>query len=285
MKDLSQRRAIVTGASRGIGVYIARALADAGMELALVARSAEPIEALAAELQSQGARAVAIAGDTGVAADRERVVQRARQELGPVDVLVNNAAVEWNGAFGGFSQDEIERTIHVDLTAPLLLTQLVLAEMLERGTGHIVNVSSLAGKGPAPYNVPYAAAKGGLVSFTQSLRAELRGTGVGVSVVCPGFVSEAGMFANKERDHGVVAPGLLGTSRPEAVARAVVRAIEGDKAELIVNPGPMRLMGAAAQVFPDVQVRLVSRLGLGEIFREVGEKERKGGRDDPSDRR
>lgn len=276
MKDLSQRLAIITGASRGIGVHIAQALADAGMNLALVARSVEPIEALAAELQDKGIRAVAVPGDTSLAADRERIVDRARQHLGPIDVLVNNAAIESNGAFADFGPEEIERMVHVDLTSPMLLTQLVVGAMVERGTGHIVNVSSLAGKSATPYNVPYSAAKAGLVMFSHSLRTELRGTGVGVSVVCPGFVSDAGMYATKKQEHGVSAPGIAGTSKPQAVATAVRRAIERDEAELIVNPGPMRLMGALSQLFPSAHDAALARLGVGEIFRKVGERERGG---------
>lgn len=274
MKNLATKRVVLTGASRGIGLHIARALSEAGAELALVARSAGPIETLATELGKGGGRAVAIPGDMAVDADRKRVVDLARRELGHIDILVNNAAVEWNGSFGDHTPEEIEKTVQVDLTAPMLLTHLVLGEMIGRGSGHIVNVASLAGKAPAPYNVPYSAAKGGLIAFSHSLRAELLGTGVGVSVVNPGFVSEAGMFANKERDHGVRAPGLLGTSSPQQVARGVVRAIERDRAEVIVNPGPMRLVGAVGQLFPGAQARMVDRLGFGEIFRQVGERER-----------
>jgi short-subunit dehydrogenase len=276
VKELRNARAVLTGASRGIGVYIARALAAEGVNLVLAARSAPPIQELAQELTGQGVQALAIPLDVGDSAALDGFVTRCEAELGPIDILVNNAGVEQNGAFVDFSPAEIERMLHVDLTAPLLLTQKFLSRMLERGRGHIVNIASLAGKSATPYNVPYSAAKGGLIAFTHSLRAELRETGVSASVVCPGFVSEVGMYANKKRDHALQEPAMLGTSSPEQVAAAVVRALRDDVLEILVNPGPMRLMQAVNQLFPEVGGWVVNRMGVGEMFRKVAEGERRG---------
>lgn len=275
MKELKNRNVLLTGASRGIGVYIARALASAGMNLVLVARSAEPIETLARELAATGVKTLALPADVGIEAALTDLVQRAQSEFGTIDVLVNNAALETNAAFVDFKPADLEQMVHVDLVAPMLLVQKVLPGMLERKSGHIVNIASLAGKSATPYNVPYSAAKGGLIAFTHSLRAELRGSGVSASVVCPGFVSEAGMFATKKRLHGLQEPKSLGSSAPEEVAGAVLRAITDDTLEILVNPGPMRLMQAFNQLFPEVGGWVVNRLGVGEMFRKVAAGERR----------
>ena len=274
MENLRGRVAIVTGASRGIGVYIARALAAEGMQLVLSARTLEPIEALAAELSANGARVIAIRADVSKAEDRSMLLQRTAAELGPIDVLVNNAALEANENFVAFSRALIEQMVQVDLIAPMLLTHELLPSLLERKTGHIINIASLAGKSATPYNVPYSAAKGGLVLFSHSLRAELRGTGVGCSVIVPGFISETGMYAEKEREHGVSVTPLVGTSKPESVGRAVVRALKKDGLEEIVAPGPMRLLQAFNQVFPETFAWLVTRVGAMEPFRKVAESTR-----------
>ena len=157
MDTLYHRNAIVTGASRGIGVYIARALAREGMNIALVARSLPPIEQLANQLCNAGVRAIAIRADVAEAASRSMLLQRAAAELGPIDVLVNNAAVESNEAFAEFSPSVIEQTVHVDLIAPMLLTREILPAMLSRKQGHVINIASLAGKSPTAFNVPYSA--------------------------------------------------------------------------------------------------------------------------------
>ncbi|HEY6557781.1 MAG TPA: SDR family NAD(P)-dependent oxidoreductase [Polyangiaceae bacterium] len=277
MKDLKNARAVLTGASRGIGVYIARALAREGVNLVLAARSAAPLAELAQELARQGVQALAMPLDLGDTNALDGFASRCEAELGPIDILINNAGVEQNGAFVDFSPADIESMLHIDLAAPLLLTQKFLARMIERGRGHIVNIASLAGKSATPYNVPYSAAKGGLIAFTHSLRAELRDTGVSASVVCPGFVSEVGMYASKKRNHGLQEPAMLGTSSPEQVASAVVRALREDVLEILVNPGPMRLMQAVNQLFPEVGGWVVNRMGVGEMFRKVAEGERRGG--------
>jgi short-subunit dehydrogenase len=269
MEELRGRNAILTGASRGLGVYIARALAAEGVNLALAARTLAPVEELAQELSASGVRAVAIRADVAVAADRTALLQRAAAALGDIDILVNNAALETNLAFADFSLSAIDEMLNVDLVAPVLLTRELLPQLLERKQGHIVNIASLAGKSATPFNVPYSTAKGGLILFTHSLRAELRGTGVSTSVVVPGFVSETGMFAAKTQEHGLTAPAIVGTSTPEKVARAVVRVIKSDVLETIVAPGPMRLSQAFNQVFPEAFAWFVTRIGAMEPFKKM----------------
>ena len=276
MRSLAGKNAIVTGASRGLGVYIARALAAEGVNLVLVARSLEPIEQLAAELSQQGIRALAVRADVAVAADRQQLLQRAETELGAIDVLVNNAGLEANAAYASFSAEEIEHMLQVDLLAPMLLTRALLPAMLQRKAGHIVNIASLAGKCGIPYNVPYSAAKGGLIMFTHSLWAELAGTGVRTSVIVPGYIADTGMIASKAREHAIDVPILVGTVKPAAVARRVVTALRWGRLDIYVTPGPIRLLLAFYQLLPALTSWFFARIGVLEPFRRVAVANRRG---------
>jgi short-subunit dehydrogenase len=153
-----------------------------------------PLEALVAELARTGVRAEAVPGDLSEPANAEALIERSESALGPIDVLVNNAGVEFAAAFASQPREELRATIEVNLAAPLLLTRRVLPGMLERGRGHVVFMASLAGKAPTPYEAAYAATKAGLIGLTQSLRVEYRDAPVGFSVVCPGFVAGEGMY-------------------------------------------------------------------------------------------
>ena len=175
--------------------------------------------------------------------------------LGAVDVLVNNAGVMLPQSFHRSSPEEIEHTTQVNLIAPLVLTALVLPGMLEREQGHIVNLGSLAGRIPPRFTESYAATKAALIAFSAALRASYRNKGVSASAISPGFVTDAGMYRTLQDTTHLSAPSWLGTSKPEDVARAVVRAIKHDLPEVIVNPGPMRLMLAFRDLFPRLAER------------------------------
>lgn len=269
MRDLGGATAILTGASRGIGVQIARALAAEGVHLALAARSAEGLEAVRSGIEAPGTKTVCIPTDVADPVQREALVERATAELGPVDILVNNAGIEATCPFEDYPPEELTRLIDVNVTAPLQLTRAVLPGMLERGRGHIVQVASLAGKGGFPLQGPYAASKAALVMFTHSLRAELVDSPVSTSVICPGFVSDVGMYADMVASSGVAAPRILGTSTPKQVADAVVKAIKRDASELVVNPSPMRPILAFSQLFPDTGARVLKTLGVTKLARKV----------------
>jgi short-subunit dehydrogenase len=142
--------------------------------------------------------------------------------------------------------------------------------MIERGRGHVVMMSSFGGKKGSPYSATYAATKAGLIAWTSGLRIELQGTGVGASVISPGFVSEAGMFAVRTQD----APRVLGTSTPEAVAEAVVRAIRKDVFEIVVNPGPVKLGLMLDQLSPGLTRWLLEKAGVYDYYRKQAEEER-----------
>ncbi len=152
MKDLRNANAIVTGASRGLGAHIARALASSGVNVAVAARSAQQLEAVRAELVSLGVKAIGIRADVTVAAERQELVDRAAAELGPIDILVNNAGAELASRYTDLDPAQIEAMVNLNLTAPLLLIRAVLPGMLDRGKGHIVNLSSGAGKVVEPFD-------------------------------------------------------------------------------------------------------------------------------------
>jgi short-subunit dehydrogenase len=264
--DLEGKTALLTGASRGLGPYIARALASKGVHLVLTARTADALEATAREATGLGVHAVAVPEDVTNSAGRLRLLERATAH-GPVDILINNAGIEWVCRYTSMSVEEIERMVHTNLLAPLILSRLVLPEMIARGSGHIVMMSSLGGKKGSPYSATYAATKAGLIEWTSGIREELRGSGVSASVICPGFVSKAGMFAV----YGKRAPRLAGESTPEQVADAVIHAIERNVAEITVNPGPKRLMEVANAVSPAAVTWILRRFGVYEFYRQQAE--------------
>ncbi|HUB75631.1 MAG TPA: SDR family NAD(P)-dependent oxidoreductase, partial [Solirubrobacteraceae bacterium] len=171
MKDLHGRTALVTGASGGLGTHIARGLARAGMNVVVVARREDALAAVATELQALGVQARAVAGDLADLDQLDAVIERSEAALGAIDVLVNNAGVETASAFAAYRREELTGMIDLNLTAPLLLTHRLVPGMLQRGRGHVVFISSAAGKVGTAYQEPYSATKAALVGLTQSLRA------------------------------------------------------------------------------------------------------------------
>jgi short-subunit dehydrogenase len=270
MTTIRGAHALVTGGSRGLGPHIARALAGEGARLTLTARSAEALGAVAEELGGEANGVHAIAADVCDAASREKLLEEAESTLGPIDILVNNAGMEWIVPYTDLPPDLIDTMVRTNLTAPLILSRLVLEGMIERGRGHVVMISSLGGKKGSPYSATYAATKAGLIAWTSGIRTELRGTGVSASVISPGFVSEAGMFADREQK----APWLMGTSTPEAVARAVLRAVQRDVFEIIVNPGPVRLGLVFEHLSPGFARWVLEKAGVYDYYRRQAEKER-----------
>jgi short-subunit dehydrogenase len=176
--EIHGRNVLVTGASRGIGEAIARAFAGAGARVVLVARSEGPLKELAGEL-----RGVALPADLADPDEVAALIARVEAECGAIDVLVNNAGVDLVGDFVRDSVAEIERLYRVNLVAPVVLCRQVLPGMIDRGRGHIVNMSSMAGVGAFPGLAPYASSKAGLTHFSAALRGELQGLPIGVTVV------------------------------------------------------------------------------------------------------
>jgi short-subunit dehydrogenase len=270
MNTLRGKNAILTGGSRGIGPYIGRALASEGVNLAVVALSRNPLEKTVRELATQRVKAVAIVADISDSNDRTALLQQAEAALGPIDILVNNAAIQETSRFDRQSPKTVIQTMETNLTGPILLIQEVLPAMLKRRSGHIVNIGSVAGKKGLPYNATYAASKAGIIEWTNAMQFELEGSGVGASVVCPGFIAGAGKFA---RDN-MRAPRLAGASSPDQVARAVIRAIRYNLQEVLVSPGPIRFLLILNTLSPALGNRLLRRMGVVDLFRPFAEPER-----------
>jgi uncharacterized protein len=246
--NLTGRSALLTGATGGIGHAIARRLHAAGASLTLTGRRTDVLEPLADEL---GARSLA------VDLSKPDEVHRLIDEAGDVDVLVANAAVPASGDIREYTEEQIDRALDVNLRAPIILATIMGERMATRGSGHLAFVSSLAGKSGQKGSALYSATKFGLRGFGQGLRADLRPDGVGVSVIFPGFIRDAGMFAEAD----VELPRFVGTSSPEDVAAAVLRAIEQNKGEVDVAPLGLRAGTKFASVAPEIAARLTRMTG------------------------
>jgi len=264
MGILTGKNIVITGASQGLGAVMARQLAEAGADLLLAARSADKLAEVARSVPA-GTRVFTQPTDVTSAADREALIARARKELGPVDVFINNAGVEDLGVFAEQDPAVLQRIVETNLIAPMLLARAVLPEMLARGAGHLINIASLAGRTGMPFGAAYSGSKGGLAEWSISLAAEIRDSGVAVSVICPGFVDETGMFSRK----GVAAPRSIGASHPADVARAVLKVLETRKVEVVVNPKPVRLLMALKALSPEAALAVGRRLGLVEFLRRI----------------
>jgi short-subunit dehydrogenase len=247
--DLKGATAIVTGGSRGIGPYIAEALASQGARVALAARSQPELEANARKLSASGAEVVAFPADVTSPEGRRELVRAVERRLGPVDVLVNNAGGDLQREFHSLTEEEILGLLELNLTSAVMLTRLVLPGMLERGRGHVVNVSSMAGRVSFPYTEAYAAAKDGLIAFTRVLRADYRARGVSGSTLILGPVGEAGGGVRTAEEVGIKLPPF-GLVSPAKIAKLTIRAIGSDKAELAVLPGPGKLLRGLMDRFP-----------------------------------
>ncbi len=240
--------ALVTGASRGIGTLIAREIANQGGHVVLTGRSATELQAVASELAAAGADVSLILADLMQPGAPENLVETIERQRGGIDLLVNNAGGDPLREFHTMTIDENLRTLQLNLVAPVALSHAVLGGMLRRGRGHIVNISAMAGRVSFPHTEVYAAAKDGVIGFTRVLRSDYRRRGVSASVLILGAIRDAGQGQRMLDESGMKASGFMAPA--ESVARAVVKAVKKDRAELVVMPGPGRLMRAIMDYFP-----------------------------------
>jgi short-subunit dehydrogenase len=255
--DLSGKTVLLTGATGGIGNAIARALHRQGAAVKLSGRRAEVLESLAGEL---GDRVDVLPADLSVPDDVRTLVGRA----GHVDVLVANAALPASGRLGDFTAEEADRALAVNLRAPIQLTHAVLPQMLERDSGHLVYISSIAGKIASGGGSLYSAGKFGLRGFSFALHEELQGTGVSATAVFPGFIRDAGMFAEAELD----LPRGVGSRTPDQVAAGVLKGIATGRPEIDVAALSQRFGGWLWGPAPRV-VSALTRMGGGEKFADA----------------
>ena len=245
--EISGSTVLLTGATGGIGQAIARTLHRRGADLIVTGRRVERLE---------------------LAEPAE--VERLAREAGKVDILVANAALPASGTLESFSVEQLDRALDVNLRAPIVLAHELLPPMLERASGHLLFVSSLSAKATSPGTALYAASKFGLRGFAGSLRADLHGSGVGVSSVLPGFIRDAGMFAEAD----VKLPPGVGTRTPQDVADGVVKAIAHNRGEVEIAPFQLRASTIFASLAPDLAQRVARKIGSEQVARDIAAGQR-----------
>jgi short-subunit dehydrogenase len=259
--EISGSKVLLTGATGGLGQAIARSLSAKGAQLILTGRRVDVLKPLASEL---GARALAV--DLSEPAEVDRLLS----EAGELDILVANAALPGSGMLDSFTLEQIDRALDVNLRAPIALARALAPAMVKRGRGHLLFMSSLSGKTATAGSSIYNATKFGLRGFAMAMRAELHDTGVGVSAVFPGFIRDAGMFA----EAGVKLPTGVGTRSPEDVAKAVVVAIERNRGEVDVAPISLRFGSALAGLAPELSATVTRRAGSDKIIASLADSQR-----------
>ncbi len=252
MKITPDTVALITGANGGIGMAIARSLHNAGAKIIVTGRRPDALEAIAKET---GARV--IVADLA----RREDVDRMHAEAGDVDIAVLNAALPGSGPLLEYSADQIDKVFDVNLRAPVQSARYFGERMAARGRGSIVFISSISGKVATAGQSLYNATKFGMRGFALALRGDLEERGVGVSTVFPGFIREAGMFAETK----VQLPPGAGTRSPEDVARAVMRCVERNQAELNVAAFEQVLGAGLFSVSPAIVTALTKASGSARI--------------------
>ena len=246
MKDLNGKKVLLTGGSRGIGPIIAESLVNQGAKIALTARSEASLKEVASHLNKTGFNVLTIPADLRDASQREQLVIAVQKEFGTIDILINNAGAETEGAYVELPWSAIQENIEVNLVAHMALTRLILPAMLNNKSGHIINISSIAAKSGGPYASVYSGTKAGLAEWSRALRLELTGTGVHISTIFPGYVREVGMFSR----FGVKSPWIIGSCSPYQVAKAVLDVIQKVRVEMIVNSRPLRYLFIINELSP-----------------------------------
>lgn len=251
--DIAGQRVVLTGASGGLGEAIAEELARRGATLVVTARREAELVALAARTGAE-----VLVADLTDRDDLEHVLDAVRH----ADIVVANAGIGADPPFEQLTAAEVDRSIEVNLRAPILMaTEFAKARVAQRRPGQVVFIGSLSGLAPTPMTRMYNATKFGLRGFALSFREDLVGTGVGVSIVEPGFIRDAGMFA----ESGVELPPGVRTKSPQDVADGVVRAIRADVPEVFVAPLELRAAAMFATIAPGLSARIQRRIGTAEI--------------------
>lgn len=242
--QIQGKTALVTGAAGGLGQAIADELSRRGASLVLSGRNRAVLDEMAQRL-----------GGRVEIADLEQPddVERLSAIGAELDIVVANAGIGNDVPLTELDTESIDRSISVNLRAPILMTTAFVQAHLSAGTpGHVVLIGSLSGIAASPQTRMYNATKFGLRGFGLSIRQDLHGTGIGVSTVEPGFISEAGMFAQSAID----LPAGVRTKKPADVGRAVAEAIERDRGEVFVSPIELRLMSTLATLAPALSARV-----------------------------
>jgi NAD(P)-dependent dehydrogenase (short-subunit alcohol dehydrogenase family) len=241
--DLRDKVVVVTGGSRGLGLVMSRALVGWGAKLAICARDADRLERARAELAALGGRVIALPCDVTDPAQLERFVATVERELGPIDVLVNNAGVIQVGPTEVMRLVDYQQAMATHFWGPLQLMLAVIPGMLERGGGRIVNIASIGGKLPAPHLLPYTASKFALVGLSEGMHVELAKHKIRVTTVVPGLMRTGSpvnaMFKAKHRaEYAWFAAGAslrLTSMQAERAARQIIDALRHGTPEVVLS--------------------------------------------------
>lgn len=285
---MKSRIAIITGASSGIGAALAELLAREGATVVLAARRINKLQDLAERIRAAGGSAVVHPCDVTVRAEAEHLVRTTIHDLGGVDILVNNAGRGHFASVEETTDEMIQSMFKLNVFALWYTVRPVLRHMKERGSGHIINIASMAGKLGYPYNSAYVAAKHACVGFTMALRQELLETGIHATVVCPAGVmtewanvTEGGsmvtMFSHSgpiikaiAAERGISLPPIEGVLPPELVAEKILQCIRNPVAELYTHAGAKAFVELAAQNREEAEKHMIPVvLGEREVYEEI----------------
>ncbi|WP_234462410.1 SDR family NAD(P)-dependent oxidoreductase [Adhaeribacter terrigena] len=256
---------IITGGSRGIGLAIARILAEEGARLAICARTAHQLKTASEALTDLGAEVLAVPCDLTDRKQAEAFIQRVKTHYGQVDVLINNAGIIQAGPLEAMALPDFENAMSTHFWAPLYTMLSVIPEMKARGTGRIVNIASVGGKVSVPHIVPYSASKFALVGLSRGFRHELKKDGIKVTTINPGL-TRSGSNVNilvkgqAEKEYAwftTMGSSLLTSSSVENTARQIVEACRYGEAEIVTNL-PARLLILANDLFPELTSDILS---------------------------
>ncbi|UKO99506.1 SDR family NAD(P)-dependent oxidoreductase [Nostoc sp. UHCC 0870] len=273
MTTLKGKTVLLTGASRGLGVYIARTLAKEQATIVGVSRSKSELDQVCSQINDFGGKGIGIPFDMTNVTELSTLVQQVDRIVGPVDILINNAGIEVYRVFVNYSLEEIQSIVTTNLLSAIELTRLLLPSMLERGSGKIINVASIAGKKGVAYNSIYSASKAGLILWTDAIRQELAGTDVNISAICPGYVSKVGMTVNSH----VPIPRLAGISTPTYIANAILKSLQKKQPELIVNENILteimtKFLFAFGQIYPEFVDKVYRLIGVVKLNQRRADK-------------
>ena len=236
MTTIKGKTIVLTGASRGIGAFIARELAKKQATVICVSRSQSGLERICSEIDDLGGKGIGVIFDVSKVERMPELMYEIKQLTGSfnVDILVNNAGIEIYRSFQNYSLKDIQLVLSVNLIAAIELTRLILPDMLNKGSGHIVNIASFATQKGHPYDSVYSASKAGLLMWADALKDELARTNIIVSNICPGY-SQTGKKGFLADNHISSAPLTEASSTPQNVATAVYQAIENNGNQMVVN--------------------------------------------------
>jgi len=232
---------------------------------------AKDLHCLEAKLAKLGITAKSFAADISDRQQISKVVKEIANQFGAIDIFISNAAIESMGVFELQSEQIIEKTVTVNLLAPIIITRKLLPHMLLRKSGHIIVMSSFAGKMGLPYQAVYSATKAGLIKWALGMKREFKNSGVSFSTISPTYVSKAGMYADILHMSGkrLTTPKIAGEFTPMQVAKAVVCSIINDKTDVVVGSPLLRFASATNELFPNVVSGMLNLLGISRYNKKL----------------